>query len=148
MYATSRLWGAIERKNIRKLAPTVLGKGDDPLCFFPNSSHNSDGTVHRQAMKVIWEFRLWAPVLPILLRWGPWMTSLNNRFNLCVFGWLTDSAICSAFFWFIPLLSSCTQDHKPGLRTTGANCLAVSLPLATRVLNFSMRVGWCHRVTA
>ena len=41
--------------------------GNDPFCFFPNSSHSDEGAVKRQAVKVPWEFGRRALVLSMCL---------------------------------------------------------------------------------
>ena len=86
--------------------------GNDPFCFFPNSSHSDEGAVKRQAVKVPWEFGRRALVLSMLPTWGHWLMSLNHRFILCVLRWLTRPAACSTFFCFMPCNTPCKRDHR------------------------------------
>lgn len=121
---------------------TVSVMGNEPSCFFPDCSQNDEGNVQRQAVKVPWHFSPGAPVLPILQRWGPWMTLLNHRFSLCVLGWLTNPAVSSTFFWFTP----CNKEVTTGSLPTRANRSAISSALTTKTPCFSTIVGQYHLV--
>lgn len=113
-----------------------------PHAYFPDCSQNDEGNVQRQAVKVPWDFSPGAPVLPILQRWGPWMTLLNHRFSLCVLGWLTNPAVSSTFFWFTP----CNKEVTTGSLPTRANRSAISSALTMRTPCFSTTVGQYHLV--